>query len=136
MNIHKGSCHCGENNFSFISPQILKDIIPRTDRESCSFCLKNDGVWISDPNGQLEIHSKNISIYSFSSKAVKFCFCKNCGTLCYATFEDKYAVARFSCFPSLQQNVKNIQLTNFENESPEEGVIRRRKNWTPLVTYK
>jgi len=136
-NTFSGSCHCGAMEFLFHTDKNASDFIPRCDEKLCSFCYKNDGTWISDSNGRLEIvKNDTVETHISPSKMWKAHFCKKCGTLCYGILEDKgeqFAVLRVRALDDFTADFSQTRETDFEGEPWDDAIARRRKNWTPVV---
>jgi hypothetical protein len=136
-NTFSGSCYCGQMQFKFHTDKNAEDFIPRCDEEHCSFCWKNDGTWISDSGGKLEIISSNsVRTQVSPSKMWKANFCGDCGTLCYGIMEDngeEFAVIRPRALNDFSVDFSKTVGTDFEGEEWDVALARRRKNWTPVL---
>jgi len=136
MNIFDGSCACGKIKFRLKTEVAADEFSARCDRESCEFCRKNDGVWISDPAGVLEILGvEGLKKYRFGHKTADFCSCGECGTLCFALFEWEgrtFSVARIGVFDEILFDPARMISTDFSVENAENRLARRAKNWTPV----
>lgn len=135
-NSFSGSCYCGKIQFKFHTDKNTEDFIPRCDERQCSFCYKNDGTWISDSEGMLEIvDDESVKTQVSPSKMWKAYFCGDCGTLCYGMMEDngeRFAVIRPRALDNFPVDFSKTADTDFEGEEWDVAVARRRKNWTPV----
>ena len=64
MNALKGSCHCGNVEFTLLTQQSEQSLAPR--RCGCSMCRRHGASWISDPEARLELRYRDesrISVY-------------------------------------------------------------------------
>jgi len=134
---YPGSCGCGATLVTLHSCLPPTEFQPRSDAESCEFCRRHRGIWISDPQGSLLIAAGNETIITrFASGEVAFHFCANCGELAYALSlalggEGTVAVVRRDLFPTIAAVERPVTVTNFEGASLEEARKRRSENWTP-----
>ena len=84
-----GSCHCGRLSLRFETAIAPADYHPRAC--DCSFCVKHDAAYISDPQGALAFRVKGedaLSRYRQGSGAVECLICRDCGVYVGAIFED------------------------------------------------
>jgi len=101
-------------------------------------CRERDGVWISDPNGTVDLpFADRTLVHRFASKQVEFHACRRCDDLVYALFEDplsahRVAVVRLGLFESIRTAARPPMTTHFDGEAPERGRERRLENWTPV----
>jgi len=136
---YRGSCSCGGTTLCLRSRRSPADFEPRSDAETCEFCRRNDGVWISDPEGELWIPESNRTrVERFASGSVAFHFCSGCEELTYAWYPDavdgpRVAVARLRLFAALRGLTQPLLRTNFEGAKSEQAAARRLRHWTPVV---
>ena len=134
----EGSCHC--KNIQYV----LKTSIPisgfTTRKCDCTFCRKQGGRYISDPDGELEYtinHPESLFIYSFGTKTAEFLMCKNCGVLPFITsrINDKtYAVINSNTLDQTDEFNKHSKVVKYDNEAVEQRLLRRKKYWIGTVT--
>jgi len=79
MKNYKGSCHCGNVNFSFSHDEITTGL-----RCNCSLCIRKGAVMTDFviPPGMLNIEVKekdSLGLYEFDNKVAHHYFCKQCG---------------------------------------------------------
>src|SRR6266542_4188466 len=138
MHEYVGKCACGRIEVHLLSGLAPNDFQPRSDAETCQFCRKHDGVWISDPNGTLRLRAADqTSIRTFGTGRVQFHFCSRCDNLVYAIYGDEsrdefVAVVRMALFESIRSAASPTLITNFERETLAVGRQRRREKWTPV----
>ena len=135
----RGFCHCGNVSFVLRSAKAEGDFTPRTCQ--CSLCRKHDASWISDPEGEAEVvfnDRQNVSFYRFGTKTSDFIVCKKCGVLTVALCE----------LDGVTRAVLNIKAmtdhaftqpgtsTNFDGETVESRLARRKRNWIGRVAIK
>lgn len=133
MSEYTGKCTCGRIEVRLQSEVSPERFQPRSDAANCRFCSQHDGVWISDPTGELRVSSSaRTRTERFASEQVEFHFCADCNELVYARFED-VAVVRVALFPAIRGVAAPPSTTNFDGETTERGRDRRRANWTRLV---
>lgn len=131
MHEYVGRCACGRVEVRLRSARAPGAFAPRSDAPTCSFCRAHDGVWISDPRGELIVNAAPTRVATFASNAVQFHRCAACDELVYATFEE-VAVVRVGVFAELRGATAAVVTTNFDDEAPEAAGTRRRASWTPL----
>jgi hypothetical protein len=140
MQTYVGKCGCGRLEVRLESPLAADEFQPRSDAATCGFCREHDGVWISDPNGTLELRAADrTNVRRFASEQVQFHFCAECHDLAYAVFADTprdraVAVVRIALFESIRVAARPTLITSFEVETPAVGRQRRLANWTPVLT--
>ena len=95
MNTYKGSCHCGNVNFSFEHDEIESGL-----RCNCSICIRK-GVVMTDfiiAPEKLEItviEPNGLGLYEFDTKVAHHYFCKICGIYTFhqtSRFPEQYRV--------------------------------------------
>lgn len=132
-----GSCHCGDLRFVFHTNQSESEFTPRLCQ--CLFCIRHDAKWITDPEGTVEITYREpttVSFYSFGTRTADFIICRNCGVLVAAVSEidgTRYAALNSKSMVEHSFNVQAL-LSDFDGESLEERLDRRKRNWIKRVT--
>lgn len=77
---YKGSCKCGNSSFTLSFPKKLEFYSPRAC--DCDFCVQRKASYLSDPEGSLDIESKEeLATDTQGSEQAKFLSCKGCGLL-------------------------------------------------------
>jgi hypothetical protein len=131
----QGSCHCGNIRFTLDWPGPGHTIPVRAC--SCGHCRKHRGVWTSHPTGQFRIAIADASQsgqYQFGTKTADFHVCKTCGIVPIVTCViegARYAVVNVNTFDNVDRSELAEAPSNFEGESTESRMTRRRRNWTP-----
>jgi hypothetical protein len=139
MNALKGSCHCGNVQFTVLTQQSQENLTPR--RCGCSMCRRHGASWISDPKAALEItyqDGSRLSVYQFGHGTSRWIVCARCGVLTAAIcrIEGRLrAVVRSQAMIEHTFSAPEMQ-TDFEDESVENRLARRAKTWIGSVTIK
>ncbi len=132
----QGGCHCRAITYTFDWPG-SHEIPVRAC--SCSFCLKHCATYTSHPEARLEAtieRSEDVRRYRFGTSTADFHLCCRCGCIAFATSEiegDLFAVVNVHTFDELSRFDLVSRVTDFEGESVEERLSRRRRTWTPEV---
>jgi hypothetical protein len=135
---HVGRCACGSLVVRLESGVAKEQFQPRSDAPTCAFCREHDGVWISDPDGTLELRATDrTSVRRFGSGQVEFHFCAECNALAYAVFADgspdhAVAVVRVGLFESIRAVARPTLITSFGGEPLPVARQRRLDKWTPV----
>jgi len=130
-----GSCHCGNIGFALDWRPEPTEIPARAC--TCSFCIRHGGVWTACPTGSLRVtvrESDRVSAYEFETKTAQFHVCASCGVVPLATslIDGRlYAVVNVNTFEDVDKSKIAEAAANFEGESGENRLARRRRNWTP-----
>ena len=103
----------------------------------CSMCTKHRGVWTSHPEGRFHLQiadASKVSQYRFGTKTADFHICLTCGVMPIVTClieGTRYAVVNVNTFDDVDRSQLAEAPTDFEGETTESRLARRRKNWTP-----
>jgi hypothetical protein len=130
-----GSCHCGNIRFVFDWPDPGPTIPVRAC--SCSFCRKHGGVWTSNPRGQFRLQvadEASVRRYRFGTESADFHVCAGCGAVPIVTCVmdgARYAVVNANAFDDADSSELARSAADFEGETKENRLARRRRNWTP-----
>ena len=79
MKIYNGKCNCKNFTIIFKTNKEPSDLIPL--KCNCSFCLKKEVLYLSDPNGEVIIHIKEerfVSKEMFALETSEFITCSKC----------------------------------------------------------
>ena len=82
MNELRGSCHCGNVEFTLFTEKSTDDFVPR--RCSCSMCRRHGASYISDPDARLALRYRDrslLSTYKFGHGTAQWIICSKCGVL-------------------------------------------------------
>ena len=130
-----GSCHCGNVRVRLDWPYKSKAIPVRAC--GCGLCTKHRAVWTSHPDGRFHIQiddASQVRRYRFGTRTADFHICLSCGVMPVATCVidgTLYAVINVNTFDNVDRSELVETATDFEGETPEERLARRRRNWTP-----
>ena len=129
------SCHCGNIRFTFDWPGAGPAIPVRACQ--CALCRKHGAVWTSHPEGRFRLQiadDAKVSRYRFGTRTADFHICQTCGAVPIATCVidgTRYAVVNVNCFDNVDRAELVEAPTDFEGETTENRLARRRRNWTP-----
>jgi hypothetical protein len=131
----RGSCHCGNICFALVWPDSGANIPVRAC--GCSMCTKHRAAWTSHPSGRFKLRiadESQVKRYQFGTKTADFLICTTCGVLPIVTCiiaGTRYAVVNVNTVDELDRSQLVETSTNFEGETTENRLARRRRNWTP-----
>lgn len=136
MNELRGSCHCGNLEFTLFTEKSADDLVPR--RCSCSMCRRHGASYISDPDARLALRYRDrslLSIYRFGHGTAQWIICSKCGVLAAVLCEIE---GRLRAVVRVQSMVEHAFLrpevsTDFESESIAERLARRARTWIGTV---
>lgn len=137
MNI-EGKCHCGNITYRLRWPGEGTEIPVRAC--SCTFCTKHGGVYTSHPDAALAaaVHDRDlVSHYRFGTGTAEFYLCSRCGVVPFVTsmIEDNlYAVVNVNSFEGIDPSRFSRAVADFDGETTESRLDRRKRNWIPSVT--
>jgi len=137
MNALQGSCHCGNVEFTLLTEQSERSLVPR--RCGCSMCRRHGASWISDPDAQLQLRIRDesfLSAYRFGHATSRWIVCARCGVLTAAICKVDgrlRAVVRSQSMVDHQFSAPEVA-TDFEDESIESRLARRARTWIGSVT--
>ena len=133
------SCHCGIIRVTFDWPGSEPTIPVRAC--GCALCTKHRAVWTSHPNGRFRLQiadDSGVMRYRFGTKTADFHVCMTCGAIpiVTSTIEGvRYAVFNVNTFDGIDRSQLVETVTNFEGETTENRLARRRRNWTPEAVH-
>jgi hypothetical protein len=136
MNELRGSCHCGNLEFTLFTEKAVESLVPR--RCSCSMCRRHGASYISDPAARLALRYRDrslLSLYRFSHGTSQWIICSRCGVLTAVLCELE---GRLRAVVRVQSMVEHTfpgpeVSTDFEPESVAERLERREKTWIGTV---
>ncbi|MDP6951165.1 MAG: hypothetical protein QGF53_00245 [Alphaproteobacteria bacterium] len=133
-----GGCHCGAIGVT-LTVDDAGALSPR--HCGCDFCRRHGGLYVSAPNGHLTVtlgEPEHVSRYAFGHKTAEFLLCRRCGVLACATCEldgRRYAVLNANVLsPPLATGDAPVPVADYEAESVDERLDRRRERWIGNVT--
>lgn len=134
-----GSCHCGNITFTLDWAPDPEAIPARAC--TCTFCSKHGGVWTSYPAGSLKVHIKDstqVSRYAFGTETADFHVCKQCGVTPLVTSVidgTVYAVVNVNTFENVPASLLQHASSTLDDESTDDRLARRKRNWIADVTF-
>jgi hypothetical protein len=137
MNALRGSCHCGNIEFTLLTQQSEQSLVPR--RCGCTMCRRHGATWVSDPDARLELRCRDearVSVYQFGHKTSRWIVCAQCGVLTAAISKIEgrlRAVVRSQSMVDHRFSASEAAM-DFEDESVESRLARRARTWIGSVT--
>ena len=136
MNDLRGSCHCGNVEFTLFTEKSADDLVPR--RCSCSMCRRHGASYISDPGARLVLRYRDpslLSVYRFGHGTAQWIICSRCGVLTAVLSEIDDRLRAVVTVQSMAEHtfLASERPTNFEGESIAERLARRAKTWIGTV---
>ena len=131
----QGSCHCGNIRVAINWPDTGPTIPVRAC--GCGFCTKHRAAWTSHPDGRFHLQIADVSRvtqYRLGTKTADFHVCSTCGVVPVVTCViegTRYAVVNAYTFDDMQSSRLVQTATDFEGETTENRLGRRRRNWMP-----
>ena len=138
MRIH-ASCHCGNIRVAFDRPESGPTIPVRAC--GCALCMKHGAAWTSHPDGRFHLRvadESRVTSYRFGTKTADFHVCATCGAIPIVTCTiegARYAVLNVNTFEDIDRSQLVVTPTNFDGETTENRLARRRRNWTPEAAH-
>jgi hypothetical protein len=132
-----GSCHCGNIRFTFDLPSAPTIAVRAC---GCDMCSKHGGVWTSHPKGRFALtiaDERRVTRYQFGTRTADFHVCATCGVVPIVTCVldgRRYAVVNANAFDDVDRSELARSATDFEGESTQDRLARRKRNWTPEAT--
>ena len=128
-------CHCGELRVALDWPGLVASIPVRAC--GCGFCTKHKGAWTSHPDGRFHLRlapGARVARYRLGTRTAEFHVRAVCGVVPVATCViegTRYAVVNANTFDDAKSLRFAQTVTDFEGETTEDRLARRRRNWTP-----
>jgi len=132
-----GACHCGALHLTF-ETQTRPEALPLRACQ-CSFCRKHGVRSTSDPAGKVTftiVDPEALQRYRFGTRTAETLICRNCGIYLAAVTEIDgalYAVINVNALDDRTAFERAPESTNYDNESAEQRIARRRMKWTPAT---
>jgi len=134
MRIFEGGCHCGNLAYVFEASAGLDVLGLRADM--CGFCRAHGARNTSDPNGRMRIAVREpemLERYRFARRTADFLVCRRCGVYIGALLEDKWFTVNANTFkPPPPLDFPAVPY-DFDGETLDERIARRRRSWTPVT---
>ena len=105
----------------------------------CTFCQKHGGIWTSHPDSELRaevLDESKLSKYKLGTETADYYVCSVCGAVPLVTSSignNLYAVVNANTFEGIDSSQIVRSSTDFEGESTEDRLARRKRNWIPDV---
>jgi hypothetical protein len=108
--------------------------------DNCSFCVRHQAIFTSDPGGQLTITVRDpnfVARYRFGTRTADFVLCRACGVFVAAMMDEPpIAVVNVNVLDARTDFLKGeLKVGSFDGESVEERLVRRKARWTPVVAF-
>ena len=127
---HRGSCHCGAIRVAFESD---KPLAPRACQ--CGFCRRHGARNVSDPDGLATLTlAVEPTRYRFAGRSTDFLICPRCGIYVGAMARiggRDLITLNMNAFDDPRPELVATPV-DYDGESAETKVERRRARWTPL----
>lgn len=136
-NNYQGGCHCGNIRYQLSSDLDWQTLASRKCR--CSFCIKHNNRYLSDPQGGLQVVIKDIESargYRFGQQFADFRVCHRCGVMPLVTAEIDgrcYAVININTLEGID-NRRHSVAVDHDGESLDTRLQQCRENWIADVT--
>ena len=128
----EGACHCGAVTAVFKTRLDPAELEVRADQ--CGFCRRHGAKTVSDPQGRLTLRFAEAAVrrYRFGARTADFLICGSCGAYVAAVMADVGVlnVVAAGIAPLADRAARPV---DYEGESPQARVARRRERWTPLT---
>lgn len=131
----EGGCHCGNIRMALDWPEAGPTIPVRAC--GCGFCTKHGAAWTSHPEGWFHLRvadAGRVTLYRLGTGTAAFHVCATCGTVPVVTCVmngTRYAVVNARTFDDAESLPLVQTVTDFEGETVDARLARRRRNWTP-----
>jgi hypothetical protein len=129
------SCHCGNIRVTLDWPETGQAIPARAC--GCGLCTKHGAAWASHPDGRFALHigdDSRVTRYHFGTKTADFHVCVTCGVIpavICAIEGRRYGVFNVNTFENIDRSQLIETTADFEGETTDNRLARRRRNWTP-----
>lgn len=133
-----GGCHCRNIRYEFVWPLDELEIPVRAC--SCSFCTKHRGTYTSHPEAELEATIADatlVTYYRFGTETADFYVCSQCGVVPFVVSHidaRDHAVVNVHTFEDVDPSVLIPRTTNFDGETLDGRLDRRKKTWMSTVS--
>jgi hypothetical protein len=133
-----GGCHCGNVQVRVRLSKAPEDFAVRAC--TCSFCRCHRPRMISDPAGRLRVAANDwdlVRFYRFGTRTCDFLLCSRCGVFIAAVSDadeqSPRAVLNVNCLKDRARFSETPAMHDFDGETLETRLTRRRVNWMPTV---
>ena len=135
----EGACHCGAIRVTLMVAGSAAQLSPR--HCGCDFCQKHQGLYVSAPDGELEIAiagQEAVNRYAFGHKTAEFLVCRICGVVPAVISEidgNLYGIVNANALePPLSVEESQIPTADYESENMANRLGRRKQRWIGEVT--
>ena len=128
-----GRCHCGNIQISLETRVDPRELPLRACQ--CTFCRRHGARTTSDPAGRARVTVRDeaeLSRYRWGLATADFLVCRRCGVYAAAVLQS-WAVLNANLFDDQEPFRREAQPVDYDGESAEQRIARRRKAWTPLL---
>lgn len=128
-----GHCQCG--NIAYTLDWVPDPIEIPARACACSFCTAHAAAWTASPTGKLKVKIKDsalVSKHSFATGTAQFHVCGCCGDVPVVTSEidgQVFAVVNANLLKGSATALLKHEPANFDGESVEARIERRRRHW-------
>lgn len=129
----RGGCHCGALTVEY---ETTLPVAEWTLREcGCTFCRRHRSRNTTDPGGRLRIvaEREQLSRYSFGLRTSEFFVCRRCGVYVACVMDDALGTLNVEALDEAARLTQAAQPVDYDGESRESRVERRRQRWTPTT---
>jgi hypothetical protein len=126
-----GGCHCGNVDYTLHWPMADGLVLRRC---GCSFCTKHNAIYTAHPRASLAAKigdPATLASYEFDTRTARCHFCSRCGVYLFATSVidgHEYVVLNAATLSDFAPP-DGVRVMNFENETRDERLSRRRRTW-------
>jgi hypothetical protein len=134
---YRGGCHCGDLRIEFETSLNPAEIELRACQ--CTFCRKHGSVAVTDPAGRLAIRAapgKDFERHVFGLRTAAYLVCKTCGVYVAAVTMgegEPRGIAIVNCLDDRRQFTSAPIAVDYDAESRDQRLERRRRRWTPVT---
>ncbi len=138
MRVIEGGCHCGNIRYRLFWPP--GDAVIAVRECGCTFCRKHRGIYTSHRAARLEARiadQASVSKYQFGTRTAEFHVCRRCGVVPFVTSRidgQDHAVVNTSTFEGVTAAELSAAPTDFDGETTDNRLQRRKATWIPDVT--
>lgn len=134
----RGSCHCGNIRFVFITGKTDAEL-PKRECQ-CSFCRRHGRVSTSDPDGEIRLaiaDAEQVNKYRFGQRTADFYICRTCGAVPVVTSEvdgTTVGLVDVRMIENFTWSRADAARHDYEGEAADARLARRKSRWTGTVT--
>lgn len=133
MALLAGRCHCGNIEITLETRIDARELPLRACQ--CTFCRRHGSRTTSDPAGRARIKVRDaaeLSRYRWGLATADFLVCRRCGVYAGAVMQS-WTVLNVNLFDDQEPFRREPQPVNYDGESAEQRIARRKTVWTPLT---